>query len=215
MNKTKEEKDILSDISNWYGNALSEHQIDSKSVGWKDRASQYLRFQKLFYVLNEQHLDQPLIISDYGAGYGEMFNFLKEKCKVARYDAYEINASMRDMGKSYLNDERVNYFDSSKMLCESDYTFVSGTFNLRMENDNDSWKTFIKETITHLFENSRKGIAFNCLSSYVDWKQENLFYADPKEFFDFCKSNLSKQVALLHDYPLYEWTICLTRNPEK
>ena len=52
-----------------------------------------------------------------------------------------------------------------------------------------------------------KALAFNLLSTYVDWQEPHLFYGDPLFWFDHCKRNYSRQVALLHDYPLYEWTI--------
>lgn len=198
----------------WYGNALSEHQIDSKSVGWKSSKEQYLRFHKLFNVVDDASLNEPSVYSDYGAGYGEMFKFLNERCNVARYDGYEINSSMLKKGEQYLKDERVKFIGSTEMQEEADYTFVSGTFNVRMKNDSHSWENYIKETILHLFEKSRKGLSFNCLTSYVDWKQEDLFYADPKVFFDFCKTKLSKYVILLHDYPLYEWTLCVRKDPK-
>ena len=38
------------------------------------------------------------------------------------------------------------------------------------------------------FENEKK-IIFNNLSKYVDYKDKNLFYADPLVIFDFCKKN--------------------------
>jgi hypothetical protein len=41
----------------------------------------------------------------------------------------------------------------------------------------------------------------------VDWKQDDLYYGDPLFFFDHCKRTFSRTVTLLHDYPLYEWTI--------
>lgn len=56
-------------------------------------------------------------------------------------------------------------------------------------------------------QNSVKGFSFNLLSTYADWKENHLFYGDPTYFFDYCKRNFSKKVFLLHDYPLYEWTI--------
>lgn len=56
-----------------------------------------------------------------------------------------------------------------------------------------------------------KGIAFNLLTSYVDYKDDNLFYADPGEYIDFCKKELSNKVNLYHDYDLYEWTLLVLK----
>ena len=47
--------------------------------------------------------------------------------------------------------------------------------------------------------------------SDVDWKEDHLYYADPLFWFNFCRNNISKKVTLLHDYPLWEWTICVTK----
>ncbi|WP_158654900.1 hypothetical protein [Helicobacter mesocricetorum] len=42
----------LNKVKNWYDNALKIYGIDSKSVGWKDRESQNLRFSKLLEVVS-------------------------------------------------------------------------------------------------------------------------------------------------------------------
>lgn len=56
---------------------------------------------------------------------------------------------------------------------------------------------------------SRRGFAFNCLTSYsnADKMRGDLYYADPCKLFDYCKRKYSKNVALLHDYGLYDFTI--------
>ena len=41
--------------------------------------------------------------------------------------------------------------------------------------------------------------------------QADLFYADPLHLFDRCKRTYSRFVTLLHDYPLYEFTIIVRR----
>jgi hypothetical protein len=40
-----------------------------------------------------------------------------------------------------------------------------------------------------------------------------LWYPDPAWAFDLCKRRYSKEVALLHDYGLYEFTM-LVRRPD-
>ena len=40
-----------------------------------------------------------------------------------------------------------------------------------------------------------------------DKRRSDLHYADPLAWFDWCKRNASHQVALLHDYGLWEFTI--------
>jgi len=40
----------------------------------------------------------------------------------------------------------------------------------------------------------------------------DLYYADPLFLFDFCKQNFSKNVALLHDYRLYDFTLIVRKD---
>ncbi len=35
----------------------------------------------------------------------------------------------------------------------------------------------------------------------------DLYYGDPIFFFEHCRTTFGRHVALLHDYPLYEFTI--------
>jgi hypothetical protein len=63
-------------------------------------------------------------------------------------------------------------------------------------------------------EHSKLGFAFNLLTTFVDWKKDVLYYADPMHYFEYCKKNFSRYVTLLHDYPLYEWTLLVfLQNP--
>jgi hypothetical protein len=53
------------------------------------------------------------------------------------------------------------------------------------------------------------GMAFNMLTAYADRERmrTDLYYADPHKYFDLCRERYSRNVALLHDYDLYEFTI--------
>ncbi len=57
------------------------------------------------------------------------------------------------------------------------------------------------------------GFAFNALTSYsdIEFRRDDLYYADPLFWFDYCKTNISKYVALLHDYPEYDFTIIVRK----
>lgn len=198
----------LEQISQLYGENLREHGLSSKSVGWKDEASQLLRFDRLVQVLNAD--DQPFTVNDWGSGYGAMFNYLVERYgdRLTSYAGYDINPTMLDAAPGFTrNDRRARFIQADTISEQADYAFVSGTFNVRFDTTDEAWTRYIEERLEMLGRTSRRGFAFNLLTKYVDWKAENLYYADPFHFVDFCKRKVSRYVALLHDYPLYEWTI--------
>jgi hypothetical protein len=75
------------------------------------------------------------------------------------------------------------------------------------------WTTYVWDTIADLAALGTRGFAFNALSSYsdVEKRRPDLFYADSLMLFDRCKRELSRFVTLLHDYPLYEFTLIVRR----
>jgi hypothetical protein len=206
MNDEKNIKKTLTKIKDLYEGNLSQHGVSSKAVGWKDQESQLLRFEKLVEVIPGG--TDSYTVADWGCGYAAMYDFLREKkpgCK--KYNGYDISADMLHKARELHPADDLELIQSADVSTSADYTFVSGTFNVKFSESDEAWSTHIKETLQKLAVKTTRGLAFNLLTTYVDWKQENLFYADPMEFFDFCKKNLSRKVTLIHDYPLYEWTM--------
>ncbi|MBI3511399.1 MAG: class I SAM-dependent methyltransferase [Bacteroidetes bacterium] len=201
----------LSKIEKLYSGNIEKFGIDSRSVGWKDAGSQSLRFQKLMNVVSEKNV--PFTINELGCGYGELYKFLlAENFSVNKFSGYDISDEMLKSARNYLGeDEKVKLIKGPQLEQEADYSTTSGIFNVMFDARKEDWEDYIKETLLNMNRFSTKGFSFNLLTSYVDFKAADLYYADPAIFFDFCKRECSKQVALLHDYPLYEWTIIVRK----
>lgn len=207
-------EEALSGVAGLYSENLKHHGLASRSVGWKDQESHFLRFEKLVQVIDVQPGTQNVTVNDLGCGYGAMFKYLDElpSLELAGYYGYDISDEMLAAAKKFIADPRLQLVKSPKVIHEADFSFVSGTFNVRMEASDEAWTAYVKDTLMNLADKSRKGLAFNLLTTYVDWKQEDLYYADPFMFFDFCKRNISRYVSLLHDYPLFEWTMLVRKE---
>jgi hypothetical protein len=91
----------------------------------------------------------------------------------------------------------------------SDYTVASGIFNVKLAVAHREWERHVYRVVDRLAAKSRRGCAFNMLSRLcdADRMRPDLFYADPMEMFEYCTTRFSRRVALLHDSPLYEFTI--------
>jgi SAM-dependent methyltransferase len=200
----------LAEVADLYRRNLADHGARPEAVGWRDTASQTLRFERLVRVVEDDVLPSDgIIVNDLGSGYGAMFSYLSERYgpRLARYYGYDISDEMLHVAEKQAQDTRAVWIKSPRVTERADYSFVSGTFNVRLGANEIAWKEYVFETLVHLAQMSRRGFSFNLLTTYVDWEEEHLFYADPLVFFDFCKRNISPFVSLLHDYPLYEWTI--------
>ncbi len=73
---------------------------------------------------------------------------------------------------------------------DADYSVASGIFNVKLEFGEGEWATYVAETIAQLARASRKGFAFNMLTSHSDEdrKRPDLYYADPCETFEACRT---------------------------
>jgi hypothetical protein len=211
MTDDHELPDALAGVEALYTANLAEHGTTSASVGWPDADAQLLRFDKLAYVIEVLAPQDEITVNDWGCGYGAMFRYLDERpdVRLGGYAGYDISADMLDAAQTYVDDARARWIQNAHVTEAADFTFVSGTFNVRMDAGDEAWRSYIEKTLLELAARSQRGLAFNLLTTYVDWRKDDLFYADPAHFFAFCRENLSRYVTLLHDYPLYEWTIAV------
>jgi len=93
------------------------------------------------------------------------------------------------------------------------FAVASGIFNVKLQHSVEQWRGYVLATIDSLDGLSTRGFAFNMLSTYSDpeKRRDDLFYADPCEMFDLCKRRFATRVALLHDYPLFEFTVIVRK----
>jgi len=131
-----------------------------------------------------------------------------------RYRGFDISEEMvRVARQSHTACDSCEFVSSEDALSPADYTVASGVFNVKLESPVDSWQEYVLGALDRLNDLSLKGFAFNVLTSYSDVEKmrRKLYYADPCFFFDYCKRRFSRDVALLHDYGLYEFTILVRR----
>mgnify|MGYP001422750428 CR=1 FL=1 len=205
---------VFGKITRLYEDNLESHGFQSKAVGWNTAECQDLRFFKLSSLVSPDEKD--LTVNDYGCGYGSQLIYLNSNgYDVSSYNGYDLSSDMLSGATEQLADyeeTEISLTQSDVIHHTADYTFVSGTFNVRFDATDDEWGHFIESKLKEIDKYSVKGFGFNLLSTYVDWREPHLFYGDPTYWFDYCKKNFSTRVSLLHDYPLYEWTIIVRKG---
>ena len=198
---------IKNKVKQYYTEKIKQFGIDSKGVDWNNKESQFLRFEQLTKIITKNTFS----ILDYGCGYGSLIELLKKKYKSFNYLGFDISDEMIvNAKKLYPNYEFTTHLKDG--LC-FDYVIASGIFNVKLDTPDEMWLDYIMNVITQMNSLSRCGFAFNILTSYSDkeFMKDYLYYADPCFFFDYCKKNFSRNVALLHDYDLYEFTILIRK----
>jgi SAM-dependent methyltransferase len=153
--------------------------------------------------------DAPCAILDYGCGYGALARRLVTGRLPFRYIGFDVCQPMIDVARAQVCDERCVFTAREDELTPVDYTLASGIFNVKLQASRTHWQEHVLATLDKLCAYSREGFAFNLLSRYADSElmRDHLYYGDPAWYFKFCKERYSRNVALLHDYELYEFTV--------
>jgi SAM-dependent methyltransferase len=205
--------DILGDVALYYEQKLAQHGETPRGVDWNGEESQIVRFEQLCKIIDIE--TPPGSCNDLGCGYGALLDFLRAKSYSGEYCGIDVSAAMVSTARSrFAHDPKARFMVASEPDSIANYGLASGIFNVRLNNPDDEWLEYIWSVLDVLDRTSRHGFAFNCLTSYSDEdkKRDYLFYADPCAMFDFCKTRYSSQVALLHDYGLYEFTILVRKG---
>lgn len=182
-----------------------------EAVDWKSSEAQYNRFRQLLKVVDRA---APFSINDYGCGNGEIVNFLKTTDFEFEYFGFDLSPVMIEKAKeSFAGLSNCRFSTDIKDLPAADYTVASGVFNLKFGVSDARWTEYMKEKVSEINRFSRCGFAFNALTAYsdIEFRRDDLYYADPLFWFDYCKKNLSPFVSLLHDYPEYDFTIIVRK----
>lgn len=205
--------DLLTDVASYYSEKLAEHGDTPRGVDWNGEESQILRFEQLSKALPRSG---EFSLNDLGCGYGALLNYLHDIHPSCNYLGVDITDEMiRSARERHATASQARFITSSEPDRVADYGVASGIFNVRLGRTDTEWLDYLLATLDVLDRTSRFGFAFNCLTSYSDEdkKRDYLYYADPCRLFDLCKKRYSRQVALLHDYGLYEFTILVRKMP--
>jgi SAM-dependent methyltransferase len=210
MAQTPGSKSMHAAVGEYYTRKLTENGPTPKGVDWNGESSQVLRFEQLCTILDEAG---EFSLVDFGCGYGALVDFLIDRYRAFDYIGIDLSPAMieaarqRNMGRSHTS------FAIGSRPPQADYVVSSGIFNVKLDRPVEEWQSYVHETLDEMNGAARRGFAFNCLTSYSDpdRMRADLYYADPLQMFDRCMRRYSRNVAILHDYGLYEFTIIVRK----
>ena len=191
-----------------YEGRYARFGYDVKTVGWKDKKTQHLRFDVLAGIADLSGCS----ICDLGCGFGDLYTYLLKKFKKVNYLGIDLSGKLIEEAKIHYPDAVFMTRDILKdpLKKKVDYILSSGALSFKIKNHgNYVWRMF-----EAMMAMSLKGVAVNFLSSYVDYKLEKNFHFSPERAFKMGRE-LTPYVTIRHDYPLYEFTLYLYHYPPR
>ena len=198
---------LLDPVKTFFTSKFEKIGARPEGVDYNSEDAQILRFEQFERLFDPQRY---FSLNDYGCGYGALAEYLNQKGYKFQYHGYDISANMIDYAiQSIPKNENWKFTSNANELCSADFTVACGVFNLKFDADPQAWIDYILDSLSSIASLSKLGFGFNMLTTYsdADKMRSDLYYGDPLYFFDYCKRQFSRNVALLHDYELYDFTI--------
>lgn len=197
---------------------LKVYKNSPKALAWRDEESQNLRFEMLSTLFQYEN-KQKFSVHEVGCGLAHYNKYLKNHIHSFEYIGSDIIPEMIENCRKnypdntfYLASISSNTNKLKQLFKKTDYYCLSGTFNTIQHNTKKRWEDFIFKSISNMFILAEKGIAFNFLSTHSDYYINDLYYADPNKIFNWCIKNTSRFVSILHNSPLYEFTVVIYKE---
>jgi ubiquinone/menaquinone biosynthesis C-methylase UbiE len=196
----------LNDVQQFIDNRVVEYGGAIQSSGWSSVESQYLRFD---YLCRDFDLNGKSIL-DVGCGKGDLVTYLRgNEVNFSHYTGIDIAYKMITHCNDTIKDQRTSFRQGTIFdipVKSVDVALLSGALSYRYDNA----VIDAKATLKTLFTICTTGVALNFLSKKVDYELNKNQHYSPSTILEWALE-LSSNVTLYHDYPLYEFTIVVKK----
>lgn len=207
---------ISKELQLHYSKKFSLHGPSSEGVDWgTDEARALLRYDKMLNVAAHLPKQRPSLL-DVGCGYGGLYRRAIAKKIELQYTGIDIAANMIEWAAANLASGRFIQGDILDAQFEGtfDYVVCNGVLTLKLGVPALQMDEFAAQVIRRIFSLCDIGVAFNVMTTKVNYFSNNLYYRNPAELLAWCLSEITPHFRLDHAYPLYEYTLYLYRQPQ-
>ncbi len=203
-------------LAKHYAKKFESYGETPEGVDWgKDEEDHNLRLDRMLAVLELGCVEgaKPSLL-DVGCGYGSLLELIKYRELPLQYCGIDICESMIESARSRHEDSEWmagDIFDISGARCY-DYVVCNGVLTQKLDVSIRDMDRFLLALVQKMFDLCRVGIAFNVMSTHVNFMAPNLYYKNPAELISWCMSVLTPRIRLDHAYPMYEYTVYLYRE---
>lgn len=191
-----------------YRELFEQNKGTPMAVSSESMAHKRLRFTKVTDLFAD---DDDFTVHDVGMGLADLYAFMQERFAGRRftYSGTEILKEYVEAARERFPGVEFHHRDLAEAAGTDtyDYVVMSGVFHQRRNSSIRLWEAFAQNIIRNAFAMSRKGIAFNFISPFVDFYQTQVYYANLTKLLHFINDDLSRFFVLKHDYALFEFTV--------
>ena len=198
-----------------YETCFEKHGATAAGVDWPDEAGAMMRYEVMLDLLRwDSFCPKAPTILDFGCGVAGLYEHLQKDQLglVVKYAGHDLSESYVDHCRCAYPEVEFSVGDvlDGYELDPVDYVVANGVFTERLDIAYEDMFDFMYSVLDQLVTVARRGVAFNVMSSFVDWERDDLFHVPPGQIADLA-SKFGRRFIIRHDYPLFEYTTYLYR----
>lgn len=199
-----------------YEKCFDQYGASYRGMDWPSENDLYKRFKVMLDLVRPDSSDSVSIL-DLGCGVGLLLDFIKTRGLVDAFKYWGIDLSTKMVAEAQERHPN-KQFEVRDILKEPlseqcvDYVIMNGLLTEKISLSQRAMEMFACDILKAAFISCRRGIAFNVMSTHVDWTRPDLFHWPLDQAVGFLVENCSRHIVTRMDYNLYEYTVYVYRD---
>jgi SAM-dependent methyltransferase len=200
---------------------LERHGDSPQGVGWTRPSQVRGRYRAMLDLVRRDEVGkvgEPVELLDFGCGAAHFYEFLvEEPLPGLRYTGLDLSDRYLGLSRAKHPDVefiKLDVLQPSGPLPSFDYVVMNGIFTSKAELGYDEMWQYLRRLVSATFPMARKGLAFNVMTTHLDWERDDLFHVPFDQMASFVRDELSQHFAFRQDYGAYEYTTYVYRRPD-
>lgn len=198
-----------------YERCLAAHGDTPQGVDWPKADDAQLRYAVMLSMVDPA---RPSRLLDLGCGAAHLLDHLHERGShpLLEYVGADLSTAFVALCRQKHPNtvfRQVDLLADHPPLGRFDHVVMNGVFTERRELSFDEMWAFFERLVLAAWQHTEHTLAFNVMSSHVDWERDDLFHVPFDRLTTFLCSSVSRHFQIRHDYGLYEYTVFVSRAP--
>jgi hypothetical protein len=181
-------------------------------VDWPNKKEAETRYAVMLDVIREKG---PRFVSllDFGCGASHLYEYILRN-SIQGIDYAGLDLSAKFIGLSRTKFPHLTFYVADVLIDDRqipvfDYVVLNGVFTEKRDLTFDDMFAYFRSMLPKVFSKARSGVAFNVMSTQVDWQREDLFHLPFDTLATFLRREVTRNFVFRADYGLYEYTTYL------
>jgi len=202
------------EIVRHYEDCFAAYGDSHKGVDWPVAEDVPLRYRVMLDCVRAWY--PGLSIMDFGCGTSGLYEFIESQIVTSvDYCGVDLAPAMIECSRQKYpcNDYAcVDILANDTGIGQFDYVIANGVFTEKLMLTQDEMFAYFRELTAKLFSHCRIGMAFNVMSTHVDWQRDDLFHVSLDDLAGFLGQKITRDYVIRNDYGLYEYTTYLYKQ---